>query len=468
MTRPTKLTSVRTPQAFGELQERLGTSLPFQPDLSGALSLAQPLRTRVGSIGNRFAILPMEGWDASADGQPTELVERRWRRFGESGAKLIWGGEAVAVRADGRANPAQLMLDAATAGSIERLRALLVQSHRDASGGVDGLVVGLQLTHSGRFARPDGSPAPRLACRHPVLDARVGVDSDDALLSDTELDELVGDFAKAAARAREAGFDFVDFKHCHGYLGHELLSARARPGPYGGDFAGRTRFLRRVVEAMRSEAPGLEIAVRLSAFDFDPYAAGAEGEGEAQPSGARPFGGAGGKLDLDETGELLSLFHELGIELVCTTAGSPYYNPHIQRPAFYPPSDGYRPPEDPLVGVDRQLRATAELKRRHPGLVFVGSAYSYLQEFLPNVAEAAVASGATDLVGIGRMALSYPTLPADVLAHEPLARRAICRTFSDCTTAPRNGFVSGCYPLDEFYKRRPEAAKVADLARRRG
>ena len=152
----------------------------------------------------------------------------------------------------------------------------------------------------------------------------------------------------------------------------------------------------------------------------------------------------------------MELLKSVGIKLVCTTAGSPYYNPHIQRPAYFPPSDGYKPPEDPLVGVVRQLRATAELKQKHPELVFVGSGYSYLQDWLPHAAQALVRDRWVDSVGLGRMVLSYPELPADVLSGQQLTRKKVCRTFSDCTTAPRKGIVSGCYPLDPFYKVRDE------------
>jgi hypothetical protein len=148
---------------------------------------------------------------------------------------------------------------------------------------------------------------------------------------------------------------------------------------------------------------------------------------------------------------------------VCVTAGSPYDNPHVQRPALFPPSDGYLPPEDPLRGVARQIDATARLKAEFPDLVIVGSAYSYLQEWLPHVAQRVVRDGGADLVGLGRMVLSYPEMPADLLAGTPLRRKAICRTFSDCTTAPRNGMVSGCYPLDPFYASRPEAARVKQV-----
>jgi 2,4-dienoyl-CoA reductase-like NADH-dependent reductase (Old Yellow Enzyme family) len=168
-------------------------------------------------------------------------------------------------------------------------------------------------------------------------------------------------------------------------------------------------------------------------------------------------------LDLTEPFRFLDLLAELDIRLVCITVGSPYYNPHRQRPAAFPPSDGYLPPEDPLVGVAIQLDVTARLKAHRPDLVVVGSGYSYLQEWLPNVAQAAVRSGVVDSVGLGRVVLSYPELPADVLAGKRLERKLICRTFSECTTAPRNGLVSGCYPLDAYYKALPEHAELARI-----
>lgn len=408
----------------------------------------------------------MEGWDGTPEGRPTDLVLRRWKRFGASGAKLIWGGEAYAVDPEGRANPNQLARNPESEGDLSRLRGALVGAHEARNGSSADLLLGLQLTHSGRFSRPDGSPKPRTAFRDPLLDARVGVDSDAALLSDTELDELLDAYAAVARHAQDAGFDFVDVKACHGYLAHELLSAHERPGPYGGDLTGRSRFLLRAIAAVRAEASELAIGVRLSVFDLGPFRSGEDGVGCAQATAQHPFGGGESGVDLRETHELLTSLRAAGVAMLCTTAGSPYYNPHLQRPAFYPPSDGYQAPEDPLVGVARQLGATAELKRRHPELCIVGSAYSYLQEWLPNVAQAVVRRADADMIGLGRMMLSYPELPRDVLAGVPLQRPLVCRTFSDCTTAPRNGLVSGCYPIDPFYKRRPEASSLAKVKRR--
>lgn len=467
-----KLARLKTAEDLLARADALGIALPFQPEGAGS-ALSQTVTVGNRLVGNRWAILPMEGWDGDRSGRPTDAVHRRWKRFGQSGAKLIWGGEAVAVHPDGRANPNQLISNDANQDALRSLRETLVSAHAERFGSTNDLLVGLQLTHSGRFARPDGTAAPRVAYRHPILDARVGVADDDAILSDAELDALVLAFVEAAKRAQQAGFDFVDVKHCHGYLGHELLTAVDRPGPYGGDLAGRTHFLRQICDGIRNEAPGLDVGVRLSLFDFVPYRPGEDGVGvcESCPEGGEyrhAFGGdgSGEGTDLAETHEFLSMLPSLGVRLVCTTAGSPYYVPHIQRPALYPPSDGYRPPEDPLVGVARQISATSEVCGAHPDLLFVGSGYTYLQEWLPHVAEAVIAGGGADFIGLGRMALSYPDLPVDAHAAGALDKGRICRTFSDCTTAPRNGLVSGCFPLDPFYRESDAYAKLTEIKRR--
>ena len=462
-----KLTRLRTREQLEARLAELRISLPLDGPFTPDGALAAPITVGGRRVGNRFAVLPMEGWDATPDGRPTELVERRWERFGGSGAKLVWGGEAYAVVPEGRANPRQLCANPSSAADLASLHALLVSAHRNRGLDDADLLTGLQLTHSGRFSRPEGVPAPRIAYREPCRDARVGIDSDDPILSDAELDDLVGRYARLARLAADAGFGFVDVKACHGYLGHELLAGWSRPGPYGGDLAGRSRFLRLAIEAVRREAPELQVGVRLSIFDLFPFAPGADGVGRPERCAHRPFGGTvdGAGVDLDEPVRLVERLREAGVTLLCTTAGSPYTNPHCQRPAFYPPSDGYEPPEDPLVGVARQVHATAALKERFPDLCVVGSAYTYLQEWLPDVGQAVVARGGADLVGLGRMMLSYPDMPLDLLAGRALQKPLLCRTFSDCTTAPRNGLVSGCYPIDPAYKRRPEAATLADLKR---
>jgi NADPH2 dehydrogenase len=461
-----RVAQLRTAEDFRTYLDALGVTLPFDETVTAGPNapLAQPVRYGNRTIGNRFCVLPMEGWDGTPDGRPTELTTRRWQRFGASGAKLIWGGEAAAVRHDGRANPRQLMITAATWPELAKLREQLVAEHAARYTRTDDLLIGLQLTHSGRFARPDADNKlkPSILYPHPFLNRKFGFADDYPVLSDNNVQHLVDDFIVAARFARQAGFDFVDLKHCHGYLGHEFLSAVDRDGRYGGSFENRTRFLRELVAGIRAEVPGLDIGVRLSAFDWAPFKPGADGAGEMEVvnGGYRyAFGGdgSGHGVDFSEPFAFLDLLHSLDIRLVCITAGSPYYNPHIQRPALFPPSDGYQPPEDPLVGVARQIAVVAKLKAHRPELLCVGSGYSYLQEWLPHVAQHVVRTGMADFVGLGRLVISYPEVAADILTGKPLARKRICRTFSDCTTAPRNGLVSGCYPLDDFYKQREEA-----------
>ncbi|MEZ6072910.1 MAG: NADH:flavin oxidoreductase [Pirellulales bacterium] len=402
---------------------------------------------------------------------------RRKRR-----AKWIWGGEAAAVQPEGRANPHQTLATANNRVGLTRLLDELRTAHRARYESDDDLYVGLQLTHSGRFSRPTAAgPQPRIAYHHPVLDRRLGIAADDdaPVLSDEEIARLIDAYVTAADLAQGAGFDFVDVKSCHGYLMHEFLGAHTRPGPYGGDFDGRTRLLTTVIGRIRDACPDLDVAVRLSAFDTVPYetAMTQAGERSGRPADYRdalPYVYGFGvdpadplRMDLSEPVRLVERLHALGVVAVNVSCGSPYYNPHIQRPAIFPPSDGYPPPEDPLVGVCRQIRAARDLKRAVPAMVMAGTGYTYLQDYLPHVAQAVVREGWIDAVGLGRMVLSYPHLPADTLDRGAMQRKSICRTFSDCTTAPRNGMLSGCFPLDDYYKSLPEAESLKQLKQAR-
>lgn len=481
----TRVPSLKTAEAFRQHLAGLGIQLPCDEVLvAGAES---PLRQAVPgpvagkTLGNRWAIHPMEGWDATTDGRPTAEVHRRWRRFGESGAKLIWGGEAMAVRPDGRANPNQLILLPENRAEIAALRSDLEAAHREHHGRSDDLVIGFQLTHSGRFCRPNDKKRlePRIAYRHPILDRKFQITSDEAVLSDDEVRVLIGDYVRAARVACEAGADFVDLKHCHGYLLHEFLGAHTRPGPYGGSFENRTRILREIVEGIRADGNPVAIGVRLSAFDLVPFRPdptrsqpGKLGPGIPEDySACLPYRYGFGmnpdhpeEPDLTETVRFAGLCGSLGIRLLNLSAGSPYYNPHLLRPAAYPPSDGYQPAHDPLIDVARQIHAVRDVRAKAPQeMVIVGSGYTYLQEYLPQVAQAVVREGWVDVVGMGRMVLSYPGLLADATAGRPVVARGICRTFSECTTAPRNGLASGCYPLDPFYVARPEAQMLKAL-----
>ena len=475
-----RLASVKDPLRFQEHLRSLQVAIPCDLELAPPADspILLPLQRGGITIGNRIAINPMEGWDASPDGNPSELTYRRWQRFGASGAKLVWGGEAVAVSASARANPNQLVMAPHTRENISRLRAVLVAEHRKSMGSDDDLLIGIQLTHSGRYCRPHvhDHPEPRILYRHPILDRRLNLPDDYPLLTDAEIEAIIENFHAAARAAWELGFDFVDIKHCHGYLGHEFLGAHTRSGKYGGSFENRTRFLREIVQGIRASAPGLRIGVRLSAFDTVPFrpdpARSSNGKrGPGIPDDYEhliPFKWGFGldpqvptQADLTEPIRFLSLLEELQIPLVNLTAGSPYYNPHLQRPALFPPSDGYLPPHDPLIEVGRQLNVARQLKRLFPNLIVVGTAYSYLQDFLPYVAQAVLREGWVDAVGLGRMTLTYPEILLDAAQRRPLQHKRICRTFSDCTTAPRNGLPSGCYPLDGHYKNSEMMVRLA-------
>jgi len=460
----------------------LNFDLPFDDRILSAAEgspLGQPLMLDDFRIGNRWCIHPMEGWDGTTDGQPTDLVLRRWSHFGQSGAKLIWGGEAFAVQPDGRANPNQLcnFSESTTEKSLRQLLSTLLNAHRDSFGKTEDLLVGLQLTHSGRFCRPyDKSKLePKIAYHHPLLDPKFGIDpSDDSVvISDDYIKKLIDAYIRVAAIAARVGFHFVDVKHCHGYLGHEMLSAFTRSGPFGGSFENRTRFAREIIAGIRVAVPKLKIGVRLSAFDHPPFRADGTVRGLPGPGIPHefqkhlPYRYAFGanqqnplEPDLTEPIAFIQMLRQLDVKLINISCCSPYYNPHFQRPAIYPPSDGYQPPEDPLIGVARQIHITRELKKACPDSIFVGSGYTYLQEYLPHIAQAAVRNNWTDFVGIGRLVLSYWQLPADTLAGRGLEDKRICRTFSDCTTGPRNGLISGCFPLDPFYRDLPQAAEL--------
>ncbi len=470
---------------FRQYVQELGLALDIDDaplSSSEGSPLSKPLSVGGFQVGNRWCVHPMEGWDGTPCGKPTDHTTNRWIHFGQSGCKLIWGGEAFAVQREGRANPNQLFYSAENVQPMRELFNSLIDAHRERFGphADSDLMVGLQLTHSGRFCRPDsdGKLKPKIAYHHPLLDEKAGIaaSDDSVILSDDEIKRLIDDYVVSAKMAADIGFQFVDIKHCHGYLGHEFLSAYNRPGPYGGDFEGRTRFMREICQAIQAACPDLLLGVRLSLFDQPPF----------RPDGMTPDGKLGKgvpvtwasnypafgcdrdqplSMDLTEPCRLLRYMRdELKIATVNLSAGSPYYNPHIQRPAFYPPSDGYTPPEDPLVGCMRQIDAVKKIKAEISDLPIVGTAYSYFQDFLPHVAQPLVRQNAVDFIGIGRLVLSYWDLPADVLEGFGIRRpKKICRTFSDCTTGPRNGLVSGCYPLDDRYKKSSEHQQLKQI-----
>ncbi len=451
----------KTAQALSDEASALGLDIPISESLS---VLLEPVEACGRKIGNRLAIQPMEGCDAEPDGSPGPLTFRRFRRFGAGGAKLIWG-EACAVVPEGRANPRQLVMSEQTAPAISRLVDQARAAHIQSNGTADDLLIGLQLTHSGRYS----FERPILAQHDPLLDPRTVVDKstgatagpDTPLITDAQLERLQDAYVSAAVRARHCGFDFIDIKQCHRYLLNELLAARTRPGKYGGSFENRTRFVCEVVARIRDACPNLAIATRLNVFDGIPF--NRDGDGPGRPAQfAVPVTSAWGTNslepslpDLAEPLALIGILAKLGVALVNVTIGNPYASPHLLRPFEYAPPDGYLPPEHPLVGVERHFRLTKEVQEAYRGLPVVGSGYSWLQAFAFAAGAGNVAAGRTTFVGIGRGALSQPDFARRLMEGKSLDRKHICRTFSYCTALMRSKhnamgqFATGCPPFDK-------------------
>ncbi len=474
----------KSPAAVVADAERLGLShIAVSDDLS---VMFQPIVVSGRTVGNRWAIQPMEGCDGTLDGLPDELTFRRYVRFGSGGAKLIWG-EATAITDDARMNPRQLWLHDGSASAIEKMLADCRAAHREACGHDRDLLLGLQLTHSGRFS----FRRPQLATHDPILDPLTRdkstgqfVDASYPLLTDDDLKRIEDQYLATAKLAARIGCDFVDIKQCHRYLLSELLAAKNRPGEYGGSLENRTRLARNVITRIRAELPSLLIASRFNAYDGIPYrGAGEDFIGEPCPH-ELPLTNAFGTApqdhlrdDLTEPLQLARWLREWGVGLLNVSLGNPYANPHLVRPAEYPPVDGYKPPEHPLIGVDRHFRIASRIQDAVSDVPVVGSGYSWLQDFVPQAAAANVSLGRAAFAGLGRGTLSQPDFVKQLADTGRLDRKRVCRTFSYCTNLmrtkdhPLGQYATGCPPFDkEVYGPlwKEAEAKRASIAQRKG
>ncbi len=435
---------------------RFGLEIPLADDLRPLFS---PLTVGERTVPNRLVTLPMEGADADPDGAPTELTLRRYLRFARGGCGLIWF-EAAAVRPEGRSNPRQLMVSERTADSLSRLVEETRRAAAEKFGPARPLVLILQLTHAGRFAKPEGRPAPVIAQHNPVLDPRIHLAADHPLISDSTLDALQEDYVRAARLAARAGFDGVDIKACHGYLVSELLASRTRADSrYGGRFENRSRFLLETARKIRAAAPGLLLASRLNMFDSTPW-----------PFGFGADAGGSEYEDLSEPRELVRRLAAEGVSLVAVTCGIPYYKPHYGRPFDTPVEGGEIPPEHPLAGVARWVRITAAAQTAAPGLRVVGAGLSWLRQHFPHAAAAIIASGKASLIGAGREAFAYPDWAADLEARGSLDPRRVCTACSKCSEMLRGGSRAGCPVRDagvyiSEYRKAREANRSAAIAR---
>ena len=379
----------------------------------------------------------MEGFDADHQGRPGELAFRRYRRYAEGGSSLIWF-EATAVVPEARSNPHQFYLHP---GSLDTFKRLVDSTRKHAYRGQDLLLI-LQLTHSGRYSKPEGKPRPIIAHHSPILDPPLGLPPDYPLITDDDLDVLQERFVQAARMAAEAGFDGVDIKACHRYLVSELHASFTRENSkYGGSFENRTRFLRETAAKIRREVPSLIVTTRLNIYDAIPYP---YGFGVARDGDTAP--------DLFEPLQLIRKLLALGLPILNASMGNPYFNPHVGRP-YDQPIVGLNPPQEhPLEGVARLIHLIGQVQRAFPDLPVVGTGYSWLRHYFPLVAAGVVERGLATLVGQGRGAFAYPDSVKDLIEKGKLEPRKACVACSACTQIMRDGGQTGCVIRDnEIY-----------------
>ena len=403
----------------------VGVKIPVSEDTS---ILSRPVTVKGVTAKNSLAVHPMEGFDGTFDGAPDELTFRRYERFASGGAGLFWF-EATAVCPEGRSSRRQLWIHKENLDAYKRI----VERIHELS---DGAPVICQLTHSGRFSKPDNTPAPIIAYHNPHLNDKMDIPADYPVATDEYLDGLHDKYMEAARLAKEAGFDGVDIKSCHRYLLSELLSAYLRPGKYGGSYENRTRILREVVRDTASVygSDDFLITTRMSVSDCIPYPYGFCTTGD-------------GEVDLTEAKRLLAELHESGLSLLNLSMGTPYYNPHVNRPYD---SGGYEPPEHPLKGVERMINTAAEIKSAIPTLAVIGTGYSYLRGSAMYAASGALESGGADMIGFGRMAFAYPGFAHDMTRGE-FDTKQTCLACGKCVQLMRRCATTGCPVRDRLY-----------------
>ena len=325
-------------------------------------------------------------------------------------------------------------------------------------------IIVAQLTHSGRYSKPEGIAHPMIVQRDPYRDplvpqekpnasAKSTIPDDWPIVTDEYLDQLQDAYVEAARIAFEVGFDAVDIKACHGYLINELFACHNRKGKYGGSFENRTRFVLEVIDKIyRERGSDRSVVTRLGVYDAIPYP---YGWGVDKEDYTKP--------DLTEPKRLIALLQQHGVKMINITVANPYYNPHVGRPFNEPIVGGYEEPEHPLVGVSRLINLTGEIQKEFPDIAIVGTGYSWLRTLFANVAAASKANGLATFIGAGRMALAYPDFAKDIITKGRLFPDKVCVSCSACTQIMRDGGMTGCVVRDnEVYGPIFEHGRMSD------
>jgi 2,4-dienoyl-CoA reductase (NADPH2) len=417
----------RTKDDLIQKAAELGFDLPFSNDIT---PLFQPLQLTGFPVANRFVVQPMEGYDSEDDGSPSELSKRRYLKYASGGSAIIWY-EAVSVMHEGRSNPHQLWIHKKNSDSYSYLnddvrKNAIMQ-------GIDPFIV-IQLTHSGRYSKPEGVARPQVAAHNPVLDKKAPY-----ILTDDDLKRIMDRFVDAAKLAFKSGFNAVDLKACHGYLMVELLAAKERLNSIfgGNETSGRFRFLLETYDRIKDEVPGIIVTTRLNISDLYIGGFGVEENGEP---------------DFTEPLMLVDNLKSRGINLINITMGSPYFNPHVNRPYDNPVPGQDLPDEHPLEGVMRMINGTSLFSNRFPEIAMVGSAYSFLRQYSPNVGAAVIKNGNASFIGFGRNSFAYPSMPLDLMRTGKADPQKSCITCSGCSRLIRDLRPGGCVIHDrEIY-----------------
>ncbi len=414
-----------TREAFETQCAAASVALPYSEDCS---VLNTPIAVGGRTAPNRIAYQAMEGCDGTPDGLPDTLTRRRYLRFAHGGPGIVWF-EATAVMPEARANPRQLCIDEKNymgfAALAEEIRETCMRENGYAP------LIFMQLTHSGRYSRPEGTPAPWIAYNNPIFEREHPIDAS-RIVTDEYLDRVGDKLAAAARLAEKAGFDGCDIKCCHRYLNSELLSAYTRPGRYGGSLENRTRLLREAVRgAIALCGSGFLVSTRVNIYDGFPY-----------PYGFGVKEGEGIVPDYAEAIRLVRGLADDGVVIADLTMGNPYFNPHVNRPFA---SGTYDPPEHPMAGVARMLTGIAEVAAAVPGMRVISSGLSYLGAVSPHIAAAAVEKGWFDFAGYGRETLAYPDCARDICREGGLDPKKVCLACGKCTEIMRTpGGTPGC------------------------
>ena len=241
--------------------------------------LFQPMQLQQLTLTNRILIAPMCQYSAQMDGEVSYWHEQQWGNYALSGAGLCIV-EATAVQPEGRISYADLGLW--NDQQAEKIQALLAKLKQ-----ISPMPFAVQLAHAGRKASctPPWQALGQLPPQHaqgwqtvsaselPFHEQDVAPQS----LTVAQIQKVIADFAQAAQRAVQAGFELIEIHAAHGYLLHQFLSplSNQREDEYGGSLTNRMRFTLEVYEAVRAVVPeGYPVGVRISATDWMDQAGG--------------------------------------------------------------------------------------------------------------------------------------------------------------------------------------------------